>query len=102
MHGTPSPIGLGLDVLDAEGGELGPQAVQVEAELAPGQHSAATAVPPIRVPSLIGRRPGPRYPDRPMASCTVATPSAASWSTTARSAREIPVTITGRISSACP
>ena len=43
--------------------------------LSPGQHSAVTAVPPVRVPSWIGRRPGPRYPARPIASCTVATPS---------------------------
>ena len=70
--------------------------------LSPGQHSAVTAVPPVRAPSWIGRRPGPRYPDRPIASCTVATPSSASWSTTPRSARVTPVTITLRISSACP
>ena len=30
--------------------------------LSPGQHSAVTAVPPVRVPSWIGRRPGPEVP----------------------------------------
>src|ERR1039458_3575873 len=70
--------------------------------LSPGQHSAVTAVPPTRLPSWMGRSPGPRYPARPIASCTVATPSSARASTTARSARATPVTITLRISSACP
>ena len=65
--------------------------------LSPGQHSTVTAVPPIRAPSWMGRSPGPRYPARPIASCTVATPSPASWSTMASCARGTPVTITLRI-----
>src|SRR5215469_15812863 len=62
--------------------------------LSPGQHSAVTAVPPTRMPGQAGRMPVPRYPDRPVASCTVATPNSASTSTASRSARGQPVTTT--------
>lgn len=63
--------------------------------LSPGQHSAVTAVPPIRAPSWIGRRSGPSRPLRPSASWTVATPYSASRVTCPASARGGFVTITG-------
>ena len=67
-----------------------------------GAHETVTALPAMAAPCWIGRMPAPAYPIRPIASCTVAEPSAARASTVAASARWMSVTTTCPVTAGRP
>ncbi len=71
--------------------------------LSPAWHSTVTALPAMRAPRWIGRISGRSRPcGRPIASCTVDTPSAANPAITSAPARSMFRTITWRMAETLP